>query len=321
MKIALLGHGAWGKHHADALRENSAFELAAVATRDWQAALATPGLEGVDIVLPTDMHFEVAAEALRRGLHVLLEKPMAATSEQCEQLIELAQDSGRTLLVGHEFRLSTQWGRIRRLVDEGAVGEVQAVTIDLWRRPYREGSEQWRLDPARVGSWVLEEPVHFFDLACWWMKESGAPQWVYARGSRLPGTPDGLWNNLSAVLEFETGAHATLTQSLSVMEHHLSAKVLGSRGALMATWDAELDRSTDPRATLKLFDGERIGEIAIEASGEWFELRAEVAHFAAVCRGDEDPIITPTEAARAVSICEAAERSIRSGEAERITVV
>jgi predicted dehydrogenase len=150
------------------------------------------------------------------------------------------------------------------------------------------------------------------------MKESGAPQWIYARGSRLPGTPDGLWNNLAAVLEFEAGAHATISQSLSVMEHHLGAKVLGSRGALIATWDAEIDRSTGPRATLKLFDGERMGEIAIEASGEWFELRAEIGHFAALCRGEEQPVITPAEAARAVAICEAAERSIRSGEAERV---
>ena len=317
MKIALIGHGAWGKHHEAALRENSAFDLAVVEARDWQAALDTPGLEAVDIVLPTDLHFTVAAEALSRGLHVLLEKPMAATAAQCEQLVALAGEAERTLLVGHEFRLSTQWGRMRRLIDEGAIGEVQAATLDLWRRPYREGSEQWRRNPARVGSWVLEEPVHFFDLVCWWMKESGAPQWVYARGSRLPGTPPGLWDNLTAVLEFETGAHATITQSLSVAEHHLTAKVMGSRGALIAAWDGEMDRTTEPRATLKLFDGERLGEIAIEASGEWFELRAEIAHFAQVCAGEAEPVISPAEAARAVAICEAAERSIRSGEAER----
>jgi myo-inositol 2-dehydrogenase / D-chiro-inositol 1-dehydrogenase len=243
---------------------------------------------------------------------------MAASVEQCDELVELAQNSGRTLLVGHEFRLSTQWGRMRRLVAEGAIGVVGASTIDLWRRPYRLGSQGWRHDPKRVASWVLEEPIHFFDLACWWMREAGAPQWVYARGSRLPSTAPGLWDNLVAILEFETGAHATITQSLSVAEHHLTAKVLGDRGALIATWDGEADRTTQPKAALRLFDGERMGEIAIEASGEFFELRSELAHFLAVCRGEAEPVISPAEAARAVAVCWAAERSIRSGEAERL---
>jgi myo-inositol 2-dehydrogenase/D-chiro-inositol 1-dehydrogenase len=335
MRIALAGYGAWGRHHAAAIAETAGLELVGILSRsaesraeasakfrvpvtaEYSELLALPGLEAVDIVLPTGLHHAVASAALRAGLHVLLEKPMAAGVEQCEELIDLAQNSGRTLLVGHEFRLSTQWGRMRRLIEEGAIGAVQACTIDLWRRPYRLGSEGWRHDPARVGSWVLGEPIHFFDLACWWMKEAGEPQWVYARGSRLPSTPSGLWDNLTAVLEFETGAHATITQSLSAAEHHLMAKVLGDRGALIANWDGEVDRTTEPKAALRLFDGERLGEIPIESSGEFFELRAEMAHFAAVCAGQATPVMTPAEAARAVAICWAAERSIRSGEAER----
>jgi predicted dehydrogenase len=93
---------------------------------------------------------------------------------------------------------------------------------------------------------------------------------------------------------------------------------MGDRGALVASWDGDLDRTPEPKAALKLFDGERLGEIEIARSGELFELRTEIAHFLQVCRGEAEPMITPGEAARAVAICEAAERSIRSGEAERI---
>jgi myo-inositol 2-dehydrogenase / D-chiro-inositol 1-dehydrogenase len=336
MKIGLIGYGAWGRHHAAAIVRTPGLELAAIcaqtdaslaeatathgvpATGNYFELFQTPGLEAVDIVLPTHLHHEAAAAALRAGLHVLLEKPMAPTAEQCESLIETAQNVGRTLLVGHEFRLSRQWGRMRALVEERAIGSVHACTIDLWRKPYRAGAGGWKRDPARVASWILEEPVHFFDLASWWMKESGAPQWVYARGNRLPSSAAGLWDNLTAVIEFESGAHATLTHSLSIAEHHLTAKLMGDRGALIATWDGEQDRTTEPIAALKLWDGERLGGIPIEASGELFELETEIAHFAAVCRGEAEPSITPDEAARAVSICLAAERSIRSGEAERI---
>jgi myo-inositol 2-dehydrogenase / D-chiro-inositol 1-dehydrogenase len=331
MNIGLIGYGAWGQHHAAAIAETADMQLAAVcahsaasagaarakfnvtATRDYRELLALPGLDAVDIVLPTHLHHEVASAALRAGKHVLLEKPMAIDPRQCAELIERAQASGKVLYIGHEARLSTQWGRMRELISEGLIGRAQYVTIDLWRRPYRLGSDRWRYDAARVGSWVLEEPIHFFDLACWWLAEAGPPVSVYARASRLPSTPEGLWDNVAAMVDFPAGAHAVITQTLAAAEHHQSAKVVGERGALLAFWDGEMDRTTHPRASLKLARGGQLEELPIALCGEFFELRSELAHFAAVCRGEARPIITPQEAALSVSLCWAAEQSIRTG--------
>jgi myo-inositol 2-dehydrogenase/D-chiro-inositol 1-dehydrogenase len=336
MNIGLIGYGAWGRHHADAIVETPGLELAVVCsqsdearnaareklnvptTADYRDVLGFSGIEAVDIVLPTHLHREVTAAALRAGKHVLLEKPMALTPDECAELIGLAKASGKTLFVAHEFRLSTQWGCMRRLIEAGEIGRPQYVTIDLWRRPYRFGSGNWRYDARRVGSWVLEEPIHFFDLAAWWLREAGKPVRVYARAGRLDTTPEGLWDNVSVILTFDLGAHATVTQSLAVCEHHLSAKVVGDKGAMLAFWDGEMDRTTHPRAALKLFRGERFEDVSIAASGEFFELRAEMAHFAAVCRGEAQPAIAPEEAALAVSICWAAERSIQSGQPEAL---
>jgi myo-inositol 2-dehydrogenase/D-chiro-inositol 1-dehydrogenase len=331
MKIALFGYGAWGRHHAEAIAETPGLELAGVceaseASRqaarerfpgvavaaDYRELLA--GVEAVDIVLPTHLHCEAAEAALAAGKHVLLEKPMALTPAECVRLIEAA--AGKTLYVGHEFRLSTQWGRMYELIAEGAVGRPLYATIDLWRFPYRLGAGRWRWDGPRVGSWVLEEPIHFFDLACWWL--GGRPVSVYARGNRLPTSPEGLWDNVAAVIGFDTGAHATVTQTLAVAEHHLAAKVVGEGGALLAFWDGELDRTTRPRASLKLCRGGALEDLPIAASGEFFELRAEVARFAEICRGESVPPVTIEEAARAVRICHAAEESIHSGDIIRL---
>jgi hypothetical protein len=96
----------------------------------------------------------------------------------------------------------------------------------------------------------------------------------------------------------------------SICEHHLAAKVVGDTGAVLATWDGEMDRTLRPQASVKLFRGQALEEIPIAPSGESFELRAELARFAAACDGREALPITPREAALAVAICWAAEKSI-----------
>src|SRR2546429_673829 len=83
---------------------------------------------------------------------------------------------------------------------EGPCGEPLYVPIELWRRPYRLGADGWRYDIARVGNWVLEEPIHFFDLARWYLAGRGDAVSVYARAnSRQPEHPE-LHDNFSAVV-------------------------------------------------------------------------------------------------------------------------
>jgi predicted dehydrogenase len=98
----------------------------------------------------------------------------------------------------------------------------------------------------------------------------------------------------------------------------MSAKVVGTTGAALAFWDGEMDRTEHPTCSLKLVRDGRIEEIPIAPSGELFELRTEIRHFAAVIRGETAPAITPEEASLAVALCEAAERSIQSGTVEAL---
>jgi hypothetical protein len=88
----------------------------------------------VDIVVPNDRHVEVATAALASGKDVLLEKPMAPTVEGCDRLLDAARRSGRVLSIGHEFRPSTQWGAIRRLVAAGELGHPLYALVSRVRR-------------------------------------------------------------------------------------------------------------------------------------------------------------------------------------------
>src|SRR4051794_38238117 len=167
VRFGLIGYGAWGSHHARAVAAVPAAELAAVAAHsaescakakadhpsarvyaDYRELLAKEELDVVDVVLPSHLHHAVAADVLKSGRHLLLEKPMALSLEQCDDLLRLAAERNRILAIGHELRLSSLWGRVKELIDGGAIGEPLYALIELWRRPYRLGSGGWRYDLA-----------------------------------------------------------------------------------------------------------------------------------------------------------------------------
>lgn len=340
IRFGLIGYGAWGKHHAAAIRGAKGCELRAVCARtpeSREAAAAETGaavhahfrellgrddLDVIDIVAPNNMHEEIATAALASGRHVLLEKPMATSIEACNAIIAAAERSGRLLLVGHEMRFSPLYARMRELIAAGAIGEPRYVLIDLWRRPYRLGSGGWRYDPEQVGNWTLEEPVHFFDVAAWFLASAGEPQTIYAHGNRTdpsaPRRPD-MNDNFTATVGYADGAYAVISQTLAAVQHHLTIKVMGSRAMLRAEWHAEMDRSERPQYSLEISDGAGLKPVDVDSTpGELFELREEIAALAGAVRDNVPLPITPQEARRAVMLCLQAQRSLETAAVTRL---
>src|SRR5262249_40961290 len=110
VRFGLIGYGAWGSHHARAIAPAAGAELAAIAGRseqsraraqaahpaahvyeDYRDLLERENLDVVDVVLPTDRHFEAAKAVLESGRHLLIEKPLALTLADCDALIALAR--------------------------------------------------------------------------------------------------------------------------------------------------------------------------------------------------------------------------------------
>jgi myo-inositol 2-dehydrogenase/D-chiro-inositol 1-dehydrogenase len=330
MRFGLIGYGAWGKHHAEAIARGENTELVAISCKreesrrqaeadhpgvevslDYRELLRREDVETVDIVLPTFLHAQAGVEALDAGKHVLLEKPMAGTAEEYDRLLEAARRSGKVLTIGHEFRVSKQWGMIKDLVSDGDIGSPQYALVSLFRHPYRMGAEDWRYDRSRVGSWILEEPIHFFDFILWFFEELGDPVSVQAFGNSKKRT-EGLYDNFSSVLKYSGGSYAMITQTLSGFEHHLVVEIVGSAGAIRSVWSGAMDRTTEPQFNLKL---QRRGEnackeVPIEISGELFELQEEIKRAAELfARGKA--FYPPEEGRKVVIICLEAERALR----------
>ena len=334
VRFGLIGYGAWGTHHARAIREAPRAELACIAVRsetsraaaleqhpgvavvgDYRELLARTDIEVVDVVLPTHLHHEVGCAVLESGRHLLMEKPMAIDEAGCDDLLRRAREKGRLIAIGHELRLSSLWGRVRQMIDAGAIGDPLYALIELWRRPYRLGAEGWRYDISRVGNWILEEPIHFFDLARWYLAGAGEPQSVFARANaRDPAHPE-LQDNFSAIVNFPGGAYAVISQTLAAFEHHQTVNLTGTRGSLWASWSGALDRTFSPSFSLRHHDGETVREVAIDKpSGEVFELVDEVTAVAAAIR-DGTPLPATGEDGRwSVAMCLRAHQSVQSGQ-------
>ena len=143
INLGVIGYGYWGPNivrnfsgHQDckvvAVCDNNPAALARVLIRHPDVRLTTdaddivtsPDIDAVAIVTPVSYHFELAKKALENGKHVFVEKPFTATSAQAEELIELADRKNLQIMVDHTFLFTGAVKKIKRLVDEGALGTL-----------------------------------------------------------------------------------------------------------------------------------------------------------------------------------------------------
>jgi predicted dehydrogenase len=144
---AVVGYGYWGPNIVRNVLERPEFRLLGLCERDpvraaefserhpdvWveselDTVLLDPRVQAVMIATPPRTHHELAARALQAGKHVLVEKPLASTVAQAQELIELAAQVDRVLMPGHTFLYSPPVNKVRELIRAGELGEVYFVT-------------------------------------------------------------------------------------------------------------------------------------------------------------------------------------------------
>jgi myo-inositol 2-dehydrogenase/D-chiro-inositol 1-dehydrogenase len=203
---------------------------------------------------------------------------------------------------------------VKRRIDQGVIGTPRYVLVELSRKPYRLGAGGWRYDGERVGSWVLEEPIHFFDLARWYLSGEGDPISVHAAANSIDPSRPHLHDNFSAIMKYESGAYAVVSQTLAAFEHHQTVKVAGTKGAIWAAWSGAKDRTLEPSFSLRVFDGKEVEEVKMaQKSGEVFELREEIAMCVRCIHDGTAPIATGRDGLWSTALCLAAEQSVETG--------
>jgi myo-inositol 2-dehydrogenase/D-chiro-inositol 1-dehydrogenase len=330
--IGIMGAGRWARQHVGAIQKTPGAKLVAMAARspetaaaaeaefgvtcytDYNQLLARPDIDAIIVAAPNYLHYPLAKAALEAGKHTLVEKPMSFTIQECDDLIRIARGKGKTLYVGHEFRQFSIWSETKRLLSEGAIGQPLFGDIQLWRYPYRSGAGGWKQDPAKVGNWLLEEPVHYFDLACWFFNQS-EPRSAYARGNSRTEEKAAVYENFSALVDFQNNSYVNITRVVTAYNFEIGMRFTGTEGVLKASWFGEADVSLNPTVRLATYryEDKVEREVAItQQTGHAFELAKQTAAFLEAIKTGQ-PAVTGEDGRRAVLLCNAALESLQTG--------
>jgi len=188
LRAALLGAGAIAQvAHLPAYRRLHNVELVAIcdaretklralkertgvatAVRTLDELLAIDEVEAVDVCLPTHLHRGAVERCLEAGRHVLCEKPLAMSAAEVEEIREVHERADRTLLVGMNHRYREDSIELKRLVEEGALGEVFHARAGWLRRHERIRPDSWHYRRAKSGGGVVMDlGIHLLDLLLW----------------------------------------------------------------------------------------------------------------------------------------------------------
>ena len=289
MRLGIIGAGAIGEKHAAAAAAVGV-EVRRVVDRDVAraAALAAtfdaassaepdavwddPEVDAVVIGVPNCFHKPLALDAMRAGKDVLLEKPMALSATECDELIDTAEETGRLLQIGYVHRFTAVGAGARRLVEAGELGAVHHAKAHLTIRRGIPGLGGWFTTKAMSGGGCLIDlGVHLVDLALHLM---GQPQAVAVSGKAYSVfgkkmrdyVYESMWAgppNYDGV--FDVDDHATALVTFGD----------GSTLDLQVSWACNMPTGTAPDSMIALL-GDR-GGLSFELFGDHLLLRHEVA--------------------------------------------
>ncbi len=271
---------------------------------DFRQALDCSGVDAVIVASSTSTHGTVLREVLARRLPVLCEKPLAASSQEALSLHRAFKQAGIPLQIGFMRRFDPSYRRAFELVSEGKVGTVYHYG-GISRDAVAPSAEVARCS----GGFMADTGVHEFDMAAWLL--GARIDRVFARGGLfvshyLAESEDVDLAHVSFITQSGTMGLVELSRN-AMYGYDIRTEVLGSKGAV------RIGVSAATGTTVLTADGVRSDHLQGYMSRFQEAYRAEVEDFVSKLREGGDPAVTGEDGLRAVTVAEAAERSLRAG--------
>lgn len=127
LKVALIGYGYWGKKLLTCLQQSRSFDTAYVCDSKTDLSAIWPNVEAAVIATPIDTHYHIAMLALAEGKHVMVEKPLALTVQQCLEIRELSEKKHLTLFTDYTWTFSKSFRKAREI----DIGELRALELEI----------------------------------------------------------------------------------------------------------------------------------------------------------------------------------------------
>lgn len=315
--LAVIGStGVIGRVHIDAINRLDNCRLVGITARTQaplrqqaeelgvahfptlDGTLAHPEVDAVVIATPHPSHRDITVQAAAAGKHVLVEKPMSVTPSEADDMVRACREAGVKLGVLYNLRFRSEALKMRELIDQGAVGDINRVvtsstmirTQDYYDRLAWRGT--WT---DEGGGTLLNQGIHAIDMMQWL---GGMPKTVFGLVSTFRHDAE-VEDFATAILSFEGGGQGSMHCNTSLAPNHQRLEIWGETGAIvMDDWKITLHRLDTP--VQEFIDTDR--SPTYDAPGhrtETFEM-APVANthvpaiedFAAAILEDREPMIT-----------------------------
>jgi len=338
LRLGLIGCGEIGTLRAQAIDRMPGFRLRAVADADldrarrvsfhygnmletdWRTLVRRDDLDAVVISTPPPLHAEMCIEALENGKHVLCEKPLARTPEECQQILTVAQQSGRVLATGFNYRFYPAIVKAREILDSGLIGELDHIRSYAGHPGGREFTHPWVHDVKVMGGGaLLDNGIHMIDLTRYFLGEVAEVK-GYATDSvwGFHGCED----NGFALLKSRAGKVATLQASWSEWRgYQFRIEVYGTRGCVRASYPPMMTQMAwveklggRPRRKFYLFPKLQVVERL--RSYRWTGLQSfvkELMAFSLTIAGEKTSLALGRDGLKSVEIAHAVYRTSQNG--------
>jgi len=330
LKTAVIGVGAMGRNHARVYAEYDGVELVGVADsneslaqdvaskyqvkayKNYQDLLEKERPEAVSVAVPTAMHQEVGSAVLQAGAHVLIEKPIASTVEDGKRLMDLADQVGRKLMVGHIVRFNPAIRALREKMQAGELGRIFQIVCR------RVGPFPARIRDVGV---VVDLAPHDIDVMRYLTGEE--PQTVYAQIARRVHTEHE--DLIFGLLQFSSGMIGALEINWLTPTKVRETLVLGERGMFRVddlTQDlyffANADINGELWSALGTIKGVSEGEMIRYPLRRYEPLRAELEAFVEAILEDKPVPVSGKDGLEALRLAQAL---IQSGQSKQVVKV
>jgi predicted dehydrogenase len=349
VRIGIIGAGWWATSaHIPAVRSHPGAELLAVQSRekancekiardfgvkhafvDFRELLAVKELDAVIVASTPNVHFAQAREALERGLHVLIEKPMTFTADEARELVETAAQKKLQLLVSCPWHYTAHGKEARRLIRSGVLGQIKMISILMtnpidkllrgintspthgMKAPYIEPCKGSYNDPEVAGGGQIYCQVSH--IAAYLTFLTGLrPAEVYSRFD-YDGSPNDIYNALTVTLENGALASIATTAATPLSERNYEVRIFGSKAILqLELW----------RGTMTLVDfADKRTEFEPLAPRETYPEQSPALNFIDTVLGKATNGSPGELGLASMEIIEAACESARTNRSERIRAV